>query len=133
MNEVQASRLRMMLAAGQKRLARKQEREEEADKIANAERILGQYIAINGPLTHETPRHVLELARFVAHRKVVLGLGTEPLPGRHERLTEIWSAIRRSEQAEREDRMTRQEDRLRAQAGRGRVRGVGAAARRAGF
>lgn len=72
MNTVAASRLRMMLAAGKHRLEKKTARTKEQHKLARAERVLARYQEVHGPMTHETPEHVLDLARLVAHHRALL-------------------------------------------------------------
>jgi hypothetical protein len=89
MTDVQASKMRMMLAAGRCRLARKQEQDAERTKLENAEATLAEYVKQHGPLTHESPPGILTVARLVAfHRKTI------DLPWRDvRRQREIWTAV----------------------------------------
>lgn len=72
MNPVAANRLKMMLAAGKRRLEVKAARSKEERKLVRAERVLARYQEIHGPLNHETPEDVLNLARLVAHQRALL-------------------------------------------------------------
>lgn len=72
MNAVAASRLRMMLAAGKRRLENKEARSKEERKCRRAEGVLERYRKEHGPLTYDSPPAVLDLARLVAHHRAKL-------------------------------------------------------------
>lgn len=72
MNPVAANRLKMMLAAGKRRLEVKAAKSKEERKLARAERVLARYQEVHGPFNHETPETVLSLARLVAHHRALL-------------------------------------------------------------
>jgi hypothetical protein len=72
MNAVAASRLRMMLAAGKRRLENKEARSKEERRCRRAEGVLERYRKEHGPLTYDSPPAVLDLARLVAHHRAKL-------------------------------------------------------------
>jgi hypothetical protein len=72
MNAVAASRLRMMLAAGKRRLENKAARSKEERRCRRAEGVLERYRKEHGPLTYDSPPAVLDLARLVAHHRALL-------------------------------------------------------------
>jgi hypothetical protein len=72
MNAVAASRLRMMLAAGKRRLENKEARSKEERKCRRAEGVLERYRKEHGSLTYDSPPAVLDLARLVAHHRAKL-------------------------------------------------------------
>jgi hypothetical protein len=149
MNAVAESRLRMMLAAGKHRLEEKgrrarEDKELDGDraKLARAEKVLRAYQDQHGPLTCETPAHVLDLSRQVAHHRAMIDdpkyrywfktrtVHTDHLPPpRADRLREIWAAILCSDRAAK----LPQQARIANVKNRGRICGLGRAARLAGF